>query len=102
MANFRELRYGEVQRIAPPRCPNPLRRGLDCYRELRRILLPRTPVNKPFYAFCTHSFTASSDKIIRLGDVLVVHGCYFLHKRYARAPAGKEVPRWATKGRTEG
>jgi hypothetical protein len=70
--------------------------------ELPRIPLPRTPVNKPFYAFCTHSSQLVATKIIRLGDVLVVHGCYFLHKRYARAPAGKEVPRWATKGRTEG
>jgi hypothetical protein len=33
-------------RLAPPRRPNPRRRGLVCYRELPRTRLPRRWVNK--------------------------------------------------------
>src|ERR671913_1539706 len=32
--------------IAPPRCPNPSSTPEACYRELRRIPIPRTSVNK--------------------------------------------------------
>src|SRR5215204_7273365 len=37
---------GQKTCIAPPRCPKLPSTPDACYRELRRILLPRTPVNK--------------------------------------------------------
>jgi hypothetical protein len=55
MLNFLELRHGEV----------------------RRILLPRTPVNKPVILFATNSSRLVATKIIHLGDVLAAFGCYF-------------------------
>ena len=54
-----------------------LRRGAVCYRELPRILLPRTRVNKPVPTFATtHSSQLVATRIIRLRDALGAYGCY--------------------------
>src|SRR5829696_7845887 len=71
-------RAGDGEEITPRAGLGPEERGYggaDCYLELRRIPLPRTPVNKSVRTFATHSSQLVTE-IIRLTEVLGDYGCY--------------------------